>query len=282
MLMSKIVNFSKQKKYKIILVSLAGVGALFLMIGLILNISATPPIVTQMRIMASGGSWQGGVFQIETGNRVTPIRVDALTSGGMLGTEPVTFSFYSGDNLARITPSIRSGDYAYLTLLTDESGVPFFHDDAIHNAGRITINVNSGLSSAQIRVIIRTCSSHAQVNSRVERWTQDITGFAWRPVETISEFEFRNNPGTFRVFAEFKVRDFANPSVMHVRYNTLNNLSLFSETNLNEFGTGVQLLTTGGIQIPSGYIHGETLHFMISVNFGGMSHFGFLNLDIVA
>lgn len=121
--------------------------------------------------------------------------IQVSTTPGNQTAMPVVFDINNeGRNRVHITPQIRTGDTAILTILTnEETGIPHFHRDADPD-NLIEITVIVGNHVAIVRVIIKFDESMINFTTAL----QEQIGTGWENISALPRLQFISNPTGYR------------------------------------------------------------------------------------
>jgi len=277
--MGKLLQFARTRNYKIVLIALVGLGILFLALGGIFAITGTGPVwASGMNISAPNLSqpMAGGIRHLEVFSMTTPITVN--TDPFNMTTQPIQLSLGGvGATYATITPTIRSGGVATLTLALNAQGIPHFHNDETDQNNRIILNITVGtLPPEIIFVFVRLPSDQVQIRTQLQ-W---FSGLEWLDIDQMTLTTFRQQGSSrFRVRSTFHI--------MGVQiFDSASATQIFNFSERDNTGRGIGLFRnpvppyTIGLFIPNWIITGGTYYFDIAVNFNGQI-FNYHNFQLV-
>ncbi|MCL2851258.1 MAG: hypothetical protein FWE01_02755 [Firmicutes bacterium] len=297
--MGKIIKFAQKRAYKITIICLAVFAAIFIMVGGIIagtNSTSTPSFLA---VNVPGASRAAdGAWLVDVYNRTTPIQINTWDRNGMPNrTElPIRLLVQSGNELVNITPSIRTGGVAMLTLRNnyergEDRGIPFFHDDRIHSDTRISVNIVVGGLIERLHIRIRL--SQVQFSTRLERNTG---GNNWIPIDALDqtnialpgqpqrtimqEFLDPNTTHNFRINSTFRVFNSVVFSTLNVTERQQFTID-WDHERLHFDEEDITLVPQIVIRNPSIIQSTGTYTFEISVLFMGQTFRDFFDLRIV-
>jgi hypothetical protein len=195
-----IINFSRTKKFKIILIAVAVVGVLFVILGTVFLLSDVNIKATSINLQASGLTYNQGRYNLDVNKKQTAITVN--TEPGNRATAPVRFSVVDGGDCATVTNSVYSGGIAILTLKEDKT-----NNNAFKYGGQMNISVSCGnLPAVILRVTISVPEEQVDIAlnmykngtepkvqiSAHEYLTEALS--AWSPYKLERKFTIWNTP----------------------------------------------------------------------------------------
>jgi len=274
--MGKIIQFSRTRAYKIVLVAMLGLGVLFLIIGAFFLLSAPQTFwAMSMTVSADNLITEGGVRRLNVYSRTTAINVN--TGPFNMTTLPVNLSVDGvGASFVTVTPTIRSGGVATLTLVNNSQGVPYFHNDQADADDRIRLIVAiAGLPPQVINVFIRLAQDDWEVRTRLEIFDNHNNTWTEMSPQELLLSDYRSaqvGTMTFRVNSTFLV--WGVPLL-----NSVYEQIFFSERDVQ--GSGISLFDTGILHIPHWVSTANVFNFDIAAYFIGQEFTGIFSLVIV-
>jgi len=222
--MGKIIQFAGKRSYKITIICLAFFGALFMIMGAVFSITSSTTTPIGMAV-AAPNSYRGadGAMKVHVFARITPIQVNTWPFNET--SLPVRFMIQSGRDLVHITPSIRSGGTAILTLRDNPQGIPFFHGQNDPDT-KIVINVLVGSLVEILHIRIHLDMDQVDFTTHIER----LVGISWVRVPIFDQSMLAMyvlNPASFRLNSTFRVFG-------QVIASTVNNIAEFDQFNIRE------------------------------------------------
>ena len=233
----KLVDFSKTRKYKILVWSLVGCGVLFFLVGIMFNITKPTQIkaVSWLGVTADNKvSFENDVYHLDLYQAQTPIRINTEP---LSSNTPIYLSVLEGNNFITVTPQINNGGYAVIELKTNQNNLFAYGSSAKIQA------VCGILAPITITVTIHLPKEHGEFNLFLTRNNENRVG------HTLS----LNDSGTYRLVVRFSVlgQVINNPSNLRATENTtpLSGIILFNNQTFFD--------PTGSIGIPENCAPGE-------------------------
>ena len=288
--MSKIIQFARTRTYLVTLISIIVLAVIFMILGISFAVSSGTTTPTFIGVYATNMSSSGNIHTIDIYNRSTPIHI--WTAPNNQTNLPVVFD-NNRPNIVHITPSIRSGTEATLTLLNNSDGVPTFFDPANPDT-HVEIVASVGTQVAVLRIRIRLARENVSLNTELMWWS----GARWMPVvnNSLSLFNYRQITQGVANSIRFRVR--STLTIFGVeRFSTLTDLDSFaSGTDRLFFNLPQEILGIEGpsdimlfgrgatwhLDIPPGSFAGATYNFLVTIDYAGLTHHDVFNLEITA
>ena len=301
--MGKIIKFAGTRAFKITIICLAVFGALFMIIGGVLSASSSTSTPTFMQVNVSNHQQNGAIMVVDVYQRTTNIQVNTWSGFNFNTTAmPIHFEIRSGAEFISITPSIRTGGVALLTLRDNYRGIPYFHREG-DPSDRIVINVRVG-NTPLIQVLhirINLPSNQVHLTTQLERFN----GANWVPINAIDHTlttipgqtshpttirdQFLSRPQDFRVNATLNVfgTDIYSTAGSMVQFNAFRIFELYDFDSsdieirwLQELGQGRPAIVMPH-QRPYLLTFTNTYRFEIQIDFLGTTYRDIFEFRIV-